>query len=149
QGGDSRSLMELRGGGRAYPLYGIVPRARPQRPEAGVDRRLGKFRAALGRAVVDRRGLGFGDGVTVEEANFELRATLKREPAAAAGGLELGPRVIVSTEALAESGLIRPGALVTYHYRLQLPRGVDPAFWAARVQTAFPEAGWQVRTFDG
>src|SRR5262249_60685732 len=115
---------------------------------AALRRRSGKFGGGVDPAVLDRLGLVLGDDVTIGEANLQLRATIKREPDAAAGGLELGPRVIVSTEALAESGLIRPGALVTYHYRLQLPREVDPAFWAARVQTAFPEAGWQVRTFD-
>src|SRR5262249_54980334 len=58
-----------------------------------------------------------------------------------------GPRVLISAEALAETGLIRPGALVTYHYRLRLPAGVDPAAWAKTAQTAFPEAGWQIRSF--
>jgi len=148
QGGDRRSLIELKAVDPAYPLYGMVALVPAQSLGAALDRRGGKFGAAVDPAILERLGLALGDSIKIGEAILQLRAMIEREPDAAAGGLEFGPRVIVSAEALAESGLIRPGSLVTYHYRLQLPRGVDPAFWAARVQTAFPEAGWQVRTFD-
>jgi putative ABC transport system permease protein len=43
--------------------------------------------------------------------------------------------------------LIQPGALVTYRYRVRLPAGADPAGWAAAARAAFPEAGWQIRSF--
>jgi putative ABC transport system permease protein len=76
-----------------------------------------------------------------------LRATIVREPDATTGGLIFGPRVLISAEALAETGLIRPGALVTYHYRVRLPAATDPAAWAKTAQAAFPEAGWQIRSF--
>ena len=78
---------------------------------------------------------------------LQIRATIVREPDAATGGLIFGPRVLISAEALAATGLIRPGALVTYHYRLRLPPGVDAAAWANSARAAFPEAGWQIRTF--
>jgi putative ABC transport system permease protein len=148
QGGNRRSLIELKAVDPAYPLYGTVALAPAQSLGAALDRRGGHFGAAVDPAILDRLGLVLGDSIKIGEANLQLRATIEREPDAAAGGLEFGPRVIVSTGALAESGLIRPGSLVTYHYRLQLPRGVDPAAWATRAQDAFPEAGWQIRTFD-
>jgi len=148
QSGDRRSLIELKAVDPAYPLYGMVALAPAQSLGGALDRRGGHFGAAVDPAILERLGLVLGDSVKIGEATLQLRAAIEREPDAAAGGLEFGPRVIVSTEALAESGLIRPGALVTYHYRLQLPRGVDPASWAARAQNAFPEAGWQIRTFD-
>jgi len=148
QSGDRRSLIELKAVDPAYPLYGMVALAPAQSLGGALDRRGGHFGAAVDPAILERLGLVLGDSVKIGEATLQLRAAIEREPDAAAGGLEYGPRVIVSTEALAESGLIRPGALVTYHYRLQLPRGVDPASWAARAQNAFPEAGWQIRTFD-
>jgi putative ABC transport system permease protein len=55
--------------------------------------------------------------------------------------------VLISSEALGATGLIRPGALVTYRYRLRLPPGVDAAAWANSARAAFPEAGWQIRSF--
>ncbi|HEX4186072.1 MAG TPA: FtsX-like permease family protein [Stellaceae bacterium] len=147
QGGDRRSLIELKAVDRAYPLYGAVALAPAQTLGAALDRRGGNFGAAVDPAILDRLGLALGDGVKIGDTTLQLRGTITREPDAAAGGLEFGPRVIVSADALAETGLIRPGALVTYHYRLQLPRGADPASWAERARAAFPEAGWQIRTF--
>src|SRR5207237_8007097 len=45
------------------------------------------------------------------------------------------------------TGLIQPGALVTYRYRLRLPAGVDAVARANSARAAFPEAGWQIRSF--
>ncbi|HXO92030.1 MAG TPA: FtsX-like permease family protein, partial [Stellaceae bacterium] len=72
---------------------------------------------------------------------------IEHEPDAAAGGLQFGPRVIIAAQALAETGLLRPGALVSYHYRVRLPPAVDARSWAERARADFPTAGWQVRTF--
>ena len=55
---------------------------------------------------------------------------------------------MLTHEALIAAGLLRPGALVNYHYRLKLPEGSDNAAVKARVQAigaAFPTAGWRIR----
>ncbi|HEY1432498.1 MAG TPA: FtsX-like permease family protein, partial [Stellaceae bacterium] len=148
QDGDRRSLIELKAVDPAYPLYGAVALSPAQSLADAIDRRSGQFGAAVDPAILERLGLALGDSFKIGEATLQLRATIEREPDAAAGGLEFGPRVIVSTQALANSGLIRPGALVTYHYRLQLPPQIDPASWVEKARTTFPEAGWQIRTFD-
>ncbi len=145
--GDRRSLIELKAVDPAYPLYGSLVLAPAHALGAALDRRGGNFGAAVDPAILDRLGLVLGDSVKIGEATLQLRAAIVHEPDAAAGGLEFGPRVLVSAEALAESGLIRPGALVTYHYRLRLPGEVDPVSWAEQARGAFPEAGWQIRTF--
>src|SRR5207244_11937369 len=92
-------------------------------------------------------GLAIGDNMKIGEAVLHLRATIEREPDAATSGLIFGPRVLASPAPLAETGLIRPGALVTYHYRLRLPPAIDSAAWAKTARAAFPEAGWQIRSF--
>ncbi len=112
-----------------------------------LGRRDGSFGAAVDPAILSRLGLTIGDSIKIGDAVLQLRATIEREPDAATGGLIFGPRVLISSEALPETGLIRPGALVNYHYRLQLLPGVDPAAWAKTARTAFPEAGWQIRSF--
>ena len=142
-GGDRRSLIELKAVDPAYPLYGAVALEPAQTLGAAFDRRGDNFGAAVDPAILDRLGLRLGDSVKIGDATLQLRGTIEREPDATAGGLEFGPRVIVSVDALAETGLIRPGALVTYHYRLLFPGGADPALWAERARSAFPEAGWQ------
>src|SRR5262249_27787178 len=105
----------------------------------------GRLVAATDASVVSRLGLRPGDPFRIGEAALELRAIIERQPDAAFGGLAFGPRVIVSHAALAATGLIRPGALVNYEYRLKLPPGIDAKYWAQQARVAFPEAGWQIR----
>jgi putative ABC transport system permease protein len=147
QGGDRRSLIELKAVDSAYPLYGIVVLSPAQDLGAVIESRGGVFGAAVDPAILIRLGLKIGDSIKVGAAVLQLRAAIEREPDAAAGGLGLGPRVMISAEALAETGLIQPGALVNYRYRVRLFAGSDAASWAEAARAAFPEAGWQIRTF--
>jgi putative ABC transport system permease protein len=147
QDGDRRSLIELKAVDPAYPLYGKVALTPAQSLAAALERREAEFGVAVDPAILDRLGIALGDSIKIGGASLQLRGTIEHEPDAAAGGLQFGPRVIVAAEALAETGLIRPGALVNYHYRLRLPPGADAVSWAERARTAFPSAGWQVRTF--
>jgi putative ABC transport system permease protein len=146
--GSQRSLIELKAVDAAYPLYGAVVLSPAQSLASALDRRDGHLGAAVDPAVLSRLGLAIGDNIKIGEAVLQLRATIGREPDAITGGLIFGPRVLISAEALSETGLIRPGALVTYHYRIRLPTGVDPINWAKGARTAFPEAGWQIRSFN-
>jgi putative ABC transport system permease protein len=145
--GDRRSLIELKAVDSVYPLYGTVALSPAQDLAAALDRHEGRFGAAVDPTILDRLGLVLGDSIKIGETTLQLRATIEREPDAAAGGLQFGPRVIIAAQALAETGLLRPGALVTYHYRLRLPPAIDARSWAERARTEFPTAGWQVRTF--
>ena len=145
--GDRRSLIELKAVDPAYPLYGEVALSPAQNLAAALENRGGAFGATVDPAILTRLGLEIGDSIKVGKAVFQLRAAIEREPDAAAGGLGLGPRVMIAAAALAETELIQPGSLVTYRYRVRLPPGSDAASWAEAARAAFPEAGWQIRTF--
>ena len=73
---------------------------------------------------------------------------LTSEPDKLAGGIGFGPRVIVSEDALRATGLLQPGSLVRWHYRLRVPGGSDRAAEAIVTQAGaqLPDAGWQIRT---
>jgi putative ABC transport system permease protein len=148
ENGDRRSLIELKAVDSAYPLFGAVALSPEQSLPAALERRDDSYGAAVDPVVLSRLNLAIGDKIRVGEAVLQLRATIAREPDAAMSGLIFGPRVMISADALGETGLIRPGALVTYLYRLRLPVGTDPAAWAETARAAFPEAGWRIRTFD-
>jgi putative ABC transport system permease protein len=145
--GARRSLIELKAVDGAYPLYGTVILSPAQSLDAALGARDGSYGTAVDPAILGRLGLTIGERVKVGEAVLQIRATIVREPDAATGGLIFGPRVLISNEALAATGLIQPGALVTYSYRLRLPPGVDAAAWANSARASFPEAGWQIRSF--
>ena len=78
----------------------------------------------------------------------EITAVIKSEPDKLAGGIAFGPRVIVSEAALRATGLLQPGSLVRWHYRLRLPDGSDRAVNAtiADANARLPDAGWEILT---
>jgi len=147
QDGSRQSLIELKAVDAAYPLYGRIVLAPPQALATTLGRANGVFGAVVDPAILDRLGLKLGDTIRVGQAALQLRGMVVREPDAIAGGLILGPRVMISAAALAETKLIQPGALVTYDYRLRLPAAADAAAWTEAAQAAFPHAGWQIRSF--
>ncbi len=149
--GERRSLIELQAVDAAYPLYGAValmpagPLATALAPGEPVsDERA--FGAVAETAMASRLGLSIGDEFRVGEAVLRLAATIERLPDAAFGGLAFGPRVIVAEAALARTGLLRPGALVNYEYRLRFPLELDAARWIGDARAAFPQAGWQLQS---
>ncbi len=145
--GRRQSLIELKAVDAAYPLYGKVVLAPPQDLGAALARRDDISGAVVDPAILGRLGVGIGATIKIGEAALQIRGTIEREPDAAAGGLILGPRVLISSAALPETRLIQPGTLVTYRYRLRLPGREAPAAWAQNARAAFPDAGWEIRSF--
>ncbi|MGA8756722.1 MAG: FtsX-like permease family protein [Stellaceae bacterium] len=146
--GDRLSLIELKAVDAAYPLYGAVGLSPAQALGAVLAEVHGSFGAAVDPALLGRLGVKIGDAIKIGEAVVQVRAAIEREPDAAASGLIFGPRVLISAAALPATRLIQPGALVTYRYRLRLRAGEAPDAWANRARIAFPNAGWEIRSFD-
>ena len=145
---DHLSLIELKAVDAAYPLYGIVELSPPQPLGAALADVNGTYGAAVDPALLGRLGVKIGDAIKIGQAVLQVRAAIEREPDAAASGLIFGPRVLVSTAALPATRLIQPGALVNYRYRVRLPAGEAPDAWAKSARAAFPDAGWEIRSFD-
>jgi putative ABC transport system permease protein len=145
--GRARSLIELKSVDDTYPLYGAVGLDPPQALAAALAFRDGRWGAVAAPELLDRLKLRLGDNIRIGDASFVLRAALTHEPDAVTGGFAFGPRVMVATPALAATGLVEPGALIGYAYRLRLPPRTDLARWIAGVKRAFPDAGWRIREF--
>ena len=105
---------------RLSALWRAGDGARRCRPGT-VRRAGGVFGAAAPDLLFERLGLKIGDRIKLGSATFELRAMLDTEPDAASDGFGFAPRLLVSLDALAASGLIQPGSLV--EHRLQDPAG--------------------------
>ncbi len=148
---DGRSaLVEVKAVDDAYPLFGAVA-TDPAMPLATLfAQQGGAFGAAVHAALLSRLDLKPGDRITIGNAVVELRAALTGEPDKLAGGIGFGPRVLMSGTALRASGLLQPGSLVRWQYRLRLPETASSDRAVASIekeaQAAFPNAGWEVRT---
>ncbi len=147
---DRSALVEIKAVDGAYPLYGKVT-LEPDIPLGdALAERNGAFGAAADAALLVRLDLKPGEQITVGAARIEIRAAIRTEPDKLAGGIGFGPRLLMSESALRATGLVQPGSLVRWHYRVRLP-GNDTADRAADVlvkaaEARLPDAGWEVRT---
>ena len=148
--GPDRTVIELKAVDDAYPLYGAVTLSGGLPLEAALARdAAGQFGAVVEPLLLTRLGLAVGDLVRIGTETFAVRAAIDREPDRVAGGFAIAPRVMISDEALAETGLVTVGSLVEYEYRVRLPAAEQSneavAAFVDATNAALPEAGWRIR----
>ena len=146
--GERRSLVELKAVDDAYPLYGQLDVSPAQLTPALLGHDGAAWGALVDPNLLTRLDLEIGDDVRVGDGSFVVRGVIEREPdrASASVGLILGPRVLVSRAALIDAGLLQPGSLINYSYRLRLPEATDLGVWQDQLAAAFPDATWRVQT---
>jgi putative ABC transport system permease protein len=143
------TLVEMKAVDGAYPLFGETKLDPAETLADALAQRDGAFGAAADPILLTRLGIEPGARLTIGNANFDIRAVLTGEPDKLAGGIGFGPRLLVSQDALRATGLLQPGSLVRWHYRLRLPQSDATDAMAKEVTTQaraqFPEAGWDIR----
>ncbi len=136
-----RGLTQINAVDDAYPLVGTV-RLDPEMPlEAAFAGDGARPGGVMERVLVERMGLSPGDTFKLGLQEFVLMAVIDRLPDAAAGGFSLGPRTMVRTTDLAQSGLIGPGSLYETEYRLLLRDGAVLDDVALDASDRFDSAG--------
>ncbi len=150
--GSDQTLVELKAVDGAYPLVGTMGLEHPDADLhdllAGTD---GQPAAVVDRDLLIRLGLEVGDLVKVGDAEFRIAGIVGNEPDRLSGNIELGPRVMIDQAGLAATGLVQPGSLIQWVYRLRLDEPVtDEAIKTVEeeAKAAFPEAGWRIRGRD-
>jgi putative ABC transport system permease protein len=144
--GDQRSLSELKAVDGAYPLVGSIELDPALPLDQALAERGGVWGAVIDPNLLDRLGLAVGDRLRVGDLDVEVRAALVREPDRAVSFASFGPRVMIARPALEETGLVQPGTLIDYHYRLVLPAGTDHAAWMRDFRQDYAaDNGWRVR----
>ncbi len=144
-GAAERGLTQVKAIDDAYPIYGEVGLDPGMPLGAALERRGGMPGAVMDRVLVDRLGISVGEEFRLGLQQFVLTAVLTREPDTAGGGFGLGPRTVVRTADLAESGLLGPGTLYETEYRLRLPPGADLEALRVAADAALEGARWQDR----
>src|SRR5262245_13249341 len=143
------TLVEMKAVDAAYPLFGQIKLDPSIAPPDALAKRDGAFGAVADPTLMARLEISPGARLAIGNATFEIRATLTSEPDKLAVGIGFGPRLLVSGDALRSTGLLQPGSLVRWQYRLRLPANdaSDAAAKALTVEarTQLPEAGWDIR----
>ena len=144
-GGGGAAFVHVKAVDGAYPLFGAV-RLEPAMPLAeALATRDGVPGLVAEPVLLGRLALAVGERLRLGDRVFEVRAGLKREPDRIAGGINFGPRLMIAQTDLAGTGLVQPGSLVRYNYRVALPPGTDAAAWTERLRADLPRAGWRIR----
>src|SRR6056297_3049894 len=146
-GGDDRrrGLTQVKGVDAAYPLYGEVRLEPAMSLSEALAGKAGLPGAVMDPVLIGVLDIEVGDTIRLGTQDFVLSAALLREPDSAGGGFELGPRTIVLTDDLADSGLLSPGTLFESAYRMRLPDGADLAELRAEAGELFTGARWRDR----
>lgn len=144
-GNDRRSLAEVKAVDDLYPLYGAVELQGERDLAAALAADGVAFGAAVAPELAERLDLGLGDRIRLGDSELVVRAILLREPDRANEGLELAPRLMVSTHALEDSGLLREGSINYVSYRIKLPPDADLAAFRETLEERFPDAAWRIR----
>lgn len=141
------ALIEVKAVDDFYPLYGEV--SITESDKAGHVWRSPSVVLAE-RTLLDRLGLAVGSALSIGEADVTIGGVLGEQPDRLADRLAYGPKLLMSRETLAKTGLVQPGSLIRWTYRVKLPaaRASDKrALAAARtaIDSKFPQAGFAIR----
>lgn len=140
-GETERGLTQIRAVDDLYPLIGQVQLD----PDMPLPDALADKGGVMERVLADRLGLIPGNSFRLGNQDFILRAILDRYPDNSAGGFGLGPRTIVLTDDLVNSGLIMEGTLFSTQYRLDLPDGADLQSIKESAEAQFSSSGLRWR----
>ncbi|MCA8927671.1 MAG: FtsX-like permease family protein [Alphaproteobacteria bacterium] len=135
-----RRLAELKAVDPAYPVAGAFALKDGGDLHAALAERNGRWGAVAEQDLVDLLQLRPGDPIHVGSQTYDLRGVIAREPDRTTGLASFGPRLMVAEASVAGTGLILPGSLIRYVYRIALPPRADALAWAAALEARFPTA---------
>jgi putative ABC transport system permease protein len=140
------TLVQLKAVEPAYPLYGVVELKGGGTLADALAPRDGVWGAVVEEAALRRMNLALGDRVRLGDATVEVRDVLTREPDRGLNAFaSLGPRLMIPFAAVPDTGLVQPGSLLNWEYRLRLPPGTSDAATIDALKSRFPDAGWRLR----
>ncbi|WP_306259155.1 ABC transporter permease [Pararhizobium sp. IMCC21322] len=151
--GADQTLVELKAVDGLYPLTGTVETASGAdfasllAPQSTAD---GQWGALAAPELLARLDLAVGDTLQIGDLTVLITDTLTLEPDRLSTGFGFGPRLMLSEPALRDSGLIQPGSLMDWVYRVNLPANgnsdADLKRIEADAEEKFPLAGWDIDT---
>lgn len=144
--GADQALVEVKAADASYPLYGEL-----RASDGAVDMAAARAdQAWVDPLLMERLGLRPGDRLAVGEQSFSIAGAIESEPDRLSEGFGFGPRVLITLDGLAATGLIQPGSLFRSSFAVRL--GDDSEAGVRRFTEAatarFKDIGWRVRSRD-
>jgi putative ABC transport system permease protein len=143
--GSDQVLVEVKAVDEAYPLQGELV-SNP--PIAAASLAKNDNQAIVDPLLLDRLQIKIGDKIKLGSREITIHGTLTNEPDRVGDGVGFGPKILISHAALLQSGLVQPGSLIKWSYRLELDdpsdRNLNQIIEDALKK--FPDAGWRIRS---
>lgn len=144
-----QTLVELKAVDGAYPLYGSLDLENGTSLGSALAFEDGAWGAVADLSLLARLNISEGDTLALGNATIRINAIVANEPDKLSSGMELGPRLMISDAAITDTGLIQPGSLVRWRYRVLLDgAATDQALKGVIASAAeeHPDAGWRIRS---
>ena len=140
------TLVQLKAVEPAYPLYGGIELQDGRALADLLAQKDGIWGAVVEESALRRMNMAVGERVKIGDATVEVRGVIAREPDRGLNAFaSLGPRLMVPFAAMEASGLVQPGSLLNWEYRLRLSPGVTDVGVIEALKGRFPDAGWRLR----
>ncbi|HEX4582148.1 MAG TPA: ABC transporter permease, partial [Acidobacteriaceae bacterium] len=120
-----------------YPFYG----AYKLRPAGTLRQELSPQTVLVGEDLLIRLHAQIGDSLKVGNSSFRIVGVIEREPDRMNSSMGIGPRVLITREGLAESGLLQPGSRAGERFLMRFQPGTTNIKGLhAQVEKVLPEA---------
>ncbi len=145
-------LVELKVVESNYPLYGQVEVSPPQplptvlSPAASCPESP-CFGIVAQESLLITLGIEVGSHIKIGQAWFEIRGVLLKEPDRVASAFSLGPRVMISVEALKATELVQVGSRIRQRYLLRVPESMSLGPLQGELQGRLAKEGARVSSF--
>ena len=139
---EEQTLVELKAIDNAYPLYGEFKLGQ------GTNANLADDEILVESLLLERLGVKIGENLEIGSAQFVIKDTILNEPDKLGLNIGFGPKALISLEGMQRTGLIQPGSLLRYHYRVRLNNPSQSNLEAVikEANETFPQAGWRIRS---
>ena len=145
--GAASRLVELRAVDDGYPFYGVPRLTSGRTVNAALVAALGTVREAwVEPSLLVQLGVKVGDTLAIGGASFLIADALEFDPAVAAAGLAIAPKVLIGARQLAATGLISKGSRLRESVFVALPVGTDADLVAKAIARAIDPGDLNVRT---
>lgn len=142
QSGQSQ-LVELKAVEPAYPFYGRLVIDPPiEHPFQGENT------VFVEEGLLLRLKLAVGEKINLGDGHFTILGVIKREPDKVAGPFSLGPRVLFSQEALAQTGLVKVGSRVRHRLLLKTEGTWTPEKLKAHLEEKWRNESLEIQTYQ-
>lgn len=119
-----------------YPYYG----AAELEPAMPLAQALEGDSAVVAEEFLIRLNTHVGGTLRLGGRAFRIAGLLRQEPDRMSAGAGMGPRVMISSAALARTGLLSEGSRSSHRLLLQLPAAADPISARKQVESILPDA---------